>query len=193
MGFSLPGSSVHGIFQARIPGVGSRSLPQRISPTQGSNPGLPHCKWIVYHLSHQGSSYVLYSVRSSCLVLSDSLWPHGLQHAKLPSPSPTLGAYTNSCPLCRWCHPTSSSSVVPFPSCLQSFPESWSFQMSQFFTSGGQSIGVSASASVLPMSIQEWFPFRWTDWIFLQSKELSRIFSNTTVQKHQFFSAQLSL
>ena len=99
----------------------------------------------------------------------------------------------NSCPLSRWCHPTISSSVVPFSSCLQSFPASGSFQMSQLFASGGQSIGVSASASVLPMNIQDWFPLGWTGWISFQSKGLSRVFSNTTVQKHQFFSAQLSL
>ena len=110
-----------------------------------------------------------------------------------PCPSPTPGVYPNSCPLSRWCHPTISSSVVPFSSCLQSFPASGSFQMSQLFTSGGQSVGVSASASVLPMNIQDWFPLGWTGWISLQSKGLSRVFSNTTVQKHQFFSVQLSL
>ena len=103
------------------------------------------------------------------------------------------GVYTNYCPLSRWCHPTISSSVVTFSSCLQSFPASVSFQMSQFFTSGGQSIGVSASASVLPMTIQDWFPLGWTGWISLQSKGLSRVFSNTTLQKHQFFGTQLSL
>ena len=101
--------------------------------------------------------------------------------------------FTQTCPLSRWCHPTISSSVGPFSSCLQSFPASWSFQMSQFFTSGGQSIGVPASASVLPMNIQDQFPLGWTNWIFLQSKGLSRVFSNMTVQKHQFFGAQLSL
>ena len=153
---------------------------------------------------------------------------HGLQHARSPSPSPTPRVYSNSCPLSWWCHPTISSSVVPFSSRLQSFPASGSFQMSQFFASGGQSIGVSssvipfssrlqsfpasgsfqmsqfftspgqsigvsASASVLPMNIQDWFPLGWTSWISLLSKELSRVFSNTTVQKHQFFSTQLSL
>ena len=126
-------------------------------------------------------------------VLSDSLWPHGLQHARLPCPSPTPGAYSNSRPSSWWCHPTISSSVVPFSSHLQSFPASGSFPMSQFFTSDGQSIGASASASVLPMNIQDWVPLGLTDWISLQSKGLSRVFSNTTVQKHQFFSAQLSL
>ena len=121
--------------------------------------------------------------------MSDSLQPHGLQQTRLPCPSPTPGAYSDSCPLSRWCHPTISSSVIPFSSRLQSFPASGSFQMSQLFTSGGQSIGVSASASVLPMNIQDWFPLRWTGWISLQSKGLS----NTTVQKHQFCGAHLSL
>ena len=121
-------------------------------------------------------------------VVSDSLQPHGLQHARLPCPSPTLWVYSNSCPLSWWCHPTISSSVVPFSSGLQAFPASGSFQMSQFFTSGGQSIEVSASASVPPMNIQDWFPLGWTGWISLQSKGL-----NTTVQKHQFFSTQLSV
>ena len=136
---------------------------------------------------------VLSSVQFTCSVVSDSLWPHGLQPAKLPCPSPTSGAYSNSCPLSRWCHPTISSSVFSFSSLLQSFLSSGSFQMSQFFTSGGQSIGVSASASVLPMNIQDWFPLEWTGWISLLTKGLSSIFSNTTVQKHHFFGAQLSL
>ena len=117
----------------------------------------------------------------------DSLEPHGFQHTRPPCPSPTPGVYSISCPLSRWCHPTSSSSVIPFSFRLQSLPASGSFQMSQFFPSGGQSIGVSASASVLPMNIQDWFPLGWTGWISLQSKGLSWVFSNTTVQKHQFF------
>ena len=125
-------------------------------------------------------------------VTSNSLGPHGLQHARLPCPLPTPGACSNSCPSSQWCHPTNSSSVIPFSSCLQSFPASGSFQMSQFFASGGQSIGASASASVLPMNIKHWFPLGWTGWISLQSKGLSRVFSNTTVQKHQFFGAQPS-
>ena len=133
------------------------------------------------------------SVQFSHSVTSDSLWPHGLQHARPPCPSPTLGAYSNSCPLSWWCHRTISSSVIPFSSCLQSCPASRSFQMSQFFTSGGQSIGVSASASVLPMNIQDWFPLGWTGCISLLSKGLSRVLANTTVLKHQFFSAHLSL
>ena len=132
-------------------------------------------------------------VQSSHSVVSNSLRPHELQHARPPFPSRTPRVYPNSCPSSQWCHPTISSSVVPFSSCPQSFQSSGSFQMSQLFTSGGQSIGVSASASVFPMNIQDWFPLGWTDWIFLQSKGLSRIFSNTTVQKHQFFSPQLSL
>ena len=127
------------------------------------------------------------SVQFNHSVVSDSLWPHGLQQARLPCPSPTLGAYSNSCPSSRWCHPTISSSVIPFSSRLQSFPASGSFPVSQFFTSGGQSIGASALASVLPMNIQDWFPSGLTSWISLHSKGLSRVFSNTTVQKHQFF------
>ena len=121
--------------------------------------------------------------------MSNSLQPHGLQHARLLCPSPIPRACSNSCPLSPWCHPTISSSVIPFSSCLQSFPASGSFSMSQFFASGGQSIGVSTSASVLPMNIQDKFPLGLTDLISLQSQELSRVFSNTTVQKHQFFSA----
>ena len=117
---------------------------------------------------------------------------HGLQHARPPCPSPTPRVYSNSCLLSRWCHATILSSVVPFSSCLQSFPASGSFHMRQLFTSGGQSIGVSASTSVLPMNTQVWSPSRWTGWISLQSKGLSRVFSNI-VQKHQFFSAQPSL
>ena len=132
------------------------------------------------------------SIHFSGSVTSDSLQPHGLQHTRLPCPSPTSRAYSNSCPLSRWCHPTISFSVIPF-SCLQSFPASGSFQMSQLFASGGQSIGASASASVLPMNIQDWFPLGWTGLILLQSKGLLRVFSNITVLKHHFFSAQLSL
>ena len=129
------------------------------------------------------------SVAQSC----PTLRPHGLQHSRLACPSPTPGACSNSCPSSQWIHPTISSSVVPFSSHFQSFPASGSFPMSQFFASGGQSIGVSASASVLPKNIQDWFPLGWNGWISLQSKGLSRAFSNTTVQKHQFFSALLYL
>ena len=185
------------------------------------------------------------SVQFSCSVISDSLQPHGLQHARPPCPSPTPGFYPNSCPLSQWCHPTISSSVIPFSSCPQSFPASGSFLFlfsfflnllllftlqycigfaihqhasttgvhvfpilnplplpspyhprvfsNELFASGGQSIGVSASTSVLPMNTQDWSLLGWTGWISLQSKGLSRVFSYTTVQKHQFFGAQLSL
>ena len=124
--------------------------------------------------------------------VSNSLRPHELQHARPACPSPTPRVYSNSCPSCQWCHPIISSSVIPFSSCLLSFPASGYFQISQFFASGAQIIGVSASASVLSMHIQDWFFLRWTGWISLQSKGLSRVFSNTTVQKHQFFSTQSS-
>ena len=133
------------------------------------------------------------SVQFSCSVLSDSLRPHGLQHASPPCPSPTPRTCSNPCPLSQWCHPTISSSISPFSSCAQSFPVSGSFLMSWLFASGSQSIGVSHSASVLPVTIQDWFPLGCTGWISLQFKGRSRVFSNTTVQKHQFFSPQLSL
>ena len=132
------------------------------------------------------------SVQFSHSAVSDSLWPHGLQHTRPPCPSPTPGVHPNSCPLSRWYHPTISSSVVLFSFYPLSFPASGSFQLNQLFTSGGQSIGVSASASVLSMNTQDWSPLGWTGWISLQSKGLPRVFSNTTVQKHQFFSPQLS-
>ena len=135
----------------------------------------------------------LHSVQFSHSVRYNFLQPHALQHTRLPCPSPTPGLCSNSCPSSWWCHPTISSFVVPFSSCLQSFSASGSFLMSLFFTSGGQSIGTSASASVLPMNIEGWFPLGLTGLISLQSKGLSRVFSNTTVQKHQFFDAQLSL
>ena len=125
--------------------------------------------------------------------MSNSLWPHRLQYSRLPCPSPTPGVYSNSCPLSWWCHPIIPSSVTLFSSCPQSFPASESFPMSQFFTSDGQNIGPSASATLLPMNIQDWFPLGWTSWISLQSKRLSRVFSKTKVQNHQFFSTQLSL
>ena len=124
------------------------------------------------------------SVHFSRSVVSNSLWPHGLQHTRLPCPSPTPRSRSNSCPSSRWCHPPISSSVLPFSFCLQSFPASGSFPMSQFFASGGQSIGVSASASVFPVNIQNWFLLRWTGLISLLFKGLSIVFSNTTVQKH---------
>ena len=140
--------------------------------------------WMVY--------VILMLLLFSCSVLSSSLQPHGLQHPSLPCLSLFPGASSNSFPLSRWCHPTISSSVVPFSSCPQSFPTSGSFQMSQLFASGGQSTGVSASTSVLPINTQDWFPLGWTGWVSLQSKGLSKVFSGTTVQKHEFFRAQLS-
>ena len=145
-----------------------------------------HRLWVIH--SYSDNSIVQFSR----LVMSNSLRPHESQHARPPCPSQTLGVYPNSCSLSLWCHPVISSSVVPFSSCPQSLPASGSFPMSQLFASGGQSIGVSASTSVLPMNTQDWSPWGWTGWISLQSKGLSRIFSTTTVQKHQFFGTQLS-
>ena len=135
---------------------------------------------------------VISLVQFSQSVKSDSLWPHGLQHSRLPCSTPSPRTYSNSCPLHQWCHRTISSSVVSFSSHLRSFPGSGSFQMNWFFTTGGQSIGVSASTSVILMNIQDWFPLGWTGRISLQSRGLSRVFSNITVQKHHFFGAQLS-
>ena len=131
-------------------------------------------------------------VQFSHSVMSDSLWPHEPQHTRPPCPSPTPGVHPNPCPSSWWYHPTVLSSVVPFSSAPQSFPSSGSFQISQLFASSGQSIRISASTSVLPMNTQDWSPLGWTGWISLQSRGLSRVFSNTTVQKHQFFGAQLS-
>ena len=181
-------STVHGILQVRILGWVTFSFSRGLSQPRDRPQVSRKCRWILDQLSHQGSTPPA-SVQFSHSVMSDSLWPHGLQHARLPCPSPTLRAYSNSCPLSQWCHPTIPSSVILFSSHLQSFPAWGSLQMTQFFTSGGQRVGVSASASVLPMNIQDWFPLGWTGWISLQSK----VFSNTTVQKHQFFGAQLSL
>ena len=144
--------------------------------------------WNVYLFVHQFSS-----VQFSHSVGFDSLRPREPQHARPPCPSPTTGVHPNPCPLSWWCHPTISSSVVPFSSCPQSLPASGSFPMSQLFAWGGQSIGVSASTSVLPINTQDWSPLGWTSWISLQSKGLSRVFSNTIVQKNQFFGTQLSL
>ena len=138
-------------------------------------------------------SYTVSSVQFSRSVMSDFLRPHESQHTRPPCPSPTPGVHPNLCLLSQWCHLTISVSVVPFSSCPQSFPGSGSFPMSQLFPSGGQSIGVSASTSVLPMNTQDWSPLGWTGWISLQSKGLSRVFPNTTVQKHQVFCTQLSL
>ena len=142
---------------------------------------------------HKSSSDIAGSVQFSDSVMSDSLQPHGLQHSRLPCPSPTPRACSNSCPSSQRCHPTISSSVIPFSSCLQFLPASGSFPKSQFFASGGQNIGVSTSTSVLSMNIQDWFPLGLTGWISLQSKGLPGVFSNTTVQKYPFFGTQLSL
>ena len=153
-------------------------------------------KWRMVQLESEIASWTAWTSHLLLLshqVMSDSLRPHGLQHTRLPYPSPTPKAYSNSCPSSQWWHPTISSSVIPFSFCLWSFPASGSFSKRQFFISGGQSIGVSASTSVLPMNIQDWSPLGWTSWISLQSKGLSGVFSNTTIQKHLFFSPQLSL
>ena len=157
--------------------------------------------WIPKYLYFMAPIFLPYNkvilLLFSHLVVSYSLRLHWLQHTRLPCPSPSPGACSNSCPLSQWCQPTISSSVAPFSSCLQSLPVSGSLPMSQFFASGGQNIGASASASFqwifLPMNIQDLFPLGWIGWISLQSKGLSRVFSNTTVQKHQFFGTQLSL
>ena len=145
---------------------------------------------MIYGLSEWDLSYFVMLFSHS--VVSNSLHPHGLQYGRFPCPSPTPRVFSNSCPSSWWCHPVISSSIVPFSSCPQSLPASESFQMSLFFASGGERTGFSASASVLPMHIQDWFPLGWTGWISLQSKGLSRVFSNTTVQKHQFFGTKLS-
>ena len=145
--------------------------------------------WDTVNIVLKGKFKVLQFSRS---VVSDSLQPHESQHARPPCPSPTPRVHSNSCPLSWWCHPAISSSVIPFSSFPQSFPASQSFPMNQLFSWGGQSLGLSALASVLPMNTQDWSPLEWTGWISWQSKGLSRVFSNTTVQKHQFFGAQLS-
>ena len=153
---------------------------------------LCYTTWISSQYTYITSHLNLSPVKFSHSVMSNSLWSHELQHARPPCPQPTPGVHPNPCPLSQWCHPTISSSVIPLFSCPQSFPASGSFQMSQLFASGGQSTGVSASTSVLPMNTHDWSPSEWTGWISLQSKGLSRISSNTTVRKHQFFSAQPS-
>ena len=191
MDHSLPGFSVHGIFQARIL--------EWVAMSSSRGSSQPRDQTHVSYISCIGANSTIQeallrlSVQFSSSVVSDSLQPHESQHARPPCPSPTPRVYSNSCPLSWWCHPTISSSVVPFSSSLQSFPASGPFQMSEFFTSGGQNIAVSTSTSVLPMNTQDWSPLGWTGWISLQSKGLSRVFSNTTVQKHQFFGARLSI
>ena len=147
--------------------------------------------WQAYKYS--GRLYNTFSsVQFSYSVVSNSLRPHESHHTRPPWPPPTPGAYSNSCPSSWWCHPAISSSVVPFSSCPQSFPASGTFPISQLFVWGGQSTGVSTSESVLPMNTQDWSPLGWTGWISLQSNRLSRVFSNTTIQKHQFWGIQLS-
>ena len=230
MDYSPPGSSAHGILQARIlEWVAipfSRGSPQprdqawvsciagrfftiwatdvALLPTNGQKQQLWRPSSFCMPIEGSRAELELIIQRSavwvrtgsvlfSHSVVSNSWCPHGLQQARLPCPSPTPGACSNSCPLSQWCRPTISTSVIPFSSCLQSLPVSGSFPMSQFFTSVGRRIGVSASASDLPMYIQDWFPLGWTGWISWLSKGLSRVFSNTRVQKHQFFGAQLSL
>ena len=160
---------------------------------RGTSVPMANSCWCVAKPSQYCKVIQFSSVQFSRSVMSDSLRTHELQHARPACPSPTPGVYPDSCPLSRWCHLTILSSIIPFFSCLQSFPTSGSFQMSQLFASGGQSIGASASASVFPINIQDWFPLGWTGWISLQSKGLSRVLSNTTVQKHQFFGTQFSL
>jgi len=169
------------------------------SPTSGKSWGNLILESLVYtallwtyHNSFWKKKSPFSSVQFSCSVMSDSLRPHELQHTRPPCPSSTPGVHSNSCPSSWWCHPAIWSSVVPFSSCPQSLPASESFPMSQLFEWGGQSIGVSALASVLPKNTQDWSPLDWTGWISLQSKGLSRVFSNTTVQKHQLFSTQVS-
>ena len=171
MDCSLSGSSVRGILQARI-------LEWVVPSSRGSSQPRDWTQVSLVQFSHS--------------VVSNSLWPHESQYARPPCPSPTPRVHSNSRPSSRWCHPAISSSVIPFSSCPQSLPASESFPMSQLFTWGGQSTGVSALASVLPKNIQYWSPLEWNGWISLQSKGLSRVFSNTTVRKHQFFGAQPS-
>ena len=187
---SHSGSSIYGISQARILEWVAISYSKGSSwPSNWTCLCCVSCigRQILHHCTTWGS------VQFSGSVVSDSLQPRGLQQARLPCPLPTSRACSNSCPLSQWCHPTISSSVISFSSYLQSFPASGSFQMSQFFASGGQSNGASASASILPMNIQDWFPLGWTGWTSLQSKGFSKVLSNTTVQKHQSFGTQLSL
>ena len=192
MDCSPPGSSVHGISQARIVEWVAIFLSRQSSKPMNWTQVccitgvLLHCRRILYQLSYKGNPGS-HSLQISHSVIFKSLWPHGLQHARLPCPSPIPRACSNSCPLSWWCHPTISSSVVPFSSCLQSFPASGSFPMNQFFTTGGQSNGASASASVLPMNIQDWFPVGLTGLISLQSKGLSRALQHSSSKASIFW------
>ena len=166
---------------------GTEVTPLGSEPSLSSSGNLG-CFWNILSLD-----FLICKVQFNHSVVSNSLQPHEMQHSRPPCPSPPPGVHPNPCPLSRWCHPTILPSVIPFSSCLQSFPAQRSFPTSQLFVSGGQSIGISASTSVLPRNTQDWSPLGWTGWISLQSKGLSRVFSNVTVQKHQFFGAQLSL
>ena len=187
MDWSPLGSSIHGILQVRILEWFPLSYSRGSSwPRDWTWISCIAGRFFTVWATREAYYKAFNSVQFSCSVESDFLWPHGLQHARPPCPSPTPRIYSNSSPLTQWCHPTISSSVVPFSAHLQSFPASGSFQMSQFFASGAQSTGVSASASVLPMHIQDWFPLGWTDWISLQSKGLSRVFSKTIVQSRLY-------
>ena len=189
---SLPLFFVHGDCPDKNIGVGCHDLLQGIFWTQGSNPcllHLPHCRQIPYYwVTRETPESQFSSVAQSCLTLR----PHGLQHTRPPCLSPTPRAYSNSRLSSQWCHSTISSSAIPFSSHLQSFPASGSFPMSQFFASSGQGIGASASASVLPINIQDWPPLGLTGLIFFQLKGVSRVFSNTTVQKYQFINSSVS-
>ena len=186
MDCSKPDSSINGIFQARI-------LAWVVISFSRISSWLRDWAWVSHIVGRDITITVQFSsVQFSRSVVSDSLRPHESQHARPPCPSPTPGVHSNSCPSSRWCYPAISSSVIPFSSCPQSLPALGSFPMNQLFAWGGQSTGASALASVLPVNIQGWSPSEWTGWISLQSKGLSRVFSNTTVQKHQFFGAQPS-
>ena len=177
----LPGSSVHRIFQARISEWVVISFSRgSFRPRDRTHVSCSAGRFFTTGPPEKPILITFSSVQFSCSVLSDSLWPHEPQHARPPCPSPTPEVHPNPCPSSQWCHTTISSSVVPFSSCRQSFPESGSFPVSQLFASGGQCIGVSASTSVLPVNTQDWSPLGWTSWISLQSKGLSIVFSNTT-------------
>ena len=178
MDCSPPGSSIHGIFQSRT--LGWVAIPFSRGYSQPRDWTQVSCIAGKFFIIWANRETKYSSVRLSRSVVSDSLQPHGLQQARLPCPSPAPRTYSNSCPLSQWCHPTILFTVIPFP-CLQSLPASLFFSMSQFFISGGQCIGVLALTSLLPMNIQDWFPLGWTGWISLQSKGLSRVFSNTAV------------
>ena len=186
-GLDQPGSSVHGLpflSLGHFPYPGIKFIsPECPALADGFFITVPHGKHTRVGFS---------SVEFSRSVMSDSLRPHESQYARPPCPSPTPRVYSNSCPLSHWCHPVISSSVIPFSPCPQSLPASGYFPVSQLFTWGGQCIGISVSSSVISMNTQDWSPLRWTAWISLKSKGPSRVFSNTTVQKHQTFGAQLS-